>query len=92
MAGMPRTIVDRAIHILQQLEQKSLEAGTTKSDTDQIKNTLQQVEKPMQLSFFESTDPKFEAMKELLNSLDINSLTPVEALMKLDELKKKMDE
>ena len=92
MAGMPRAIVDRAIHILQQLEQKSLEAGTTKSDTDQIKNTLQQVEKPMQLSFFESSNPKFEEMKELLNSLDINSLTPVEALMKLDELKKTMDE
>ena len=92
MAGMPRAIVDRAIHILKQLEQKSIESGTKKSDTDQIKNTLSQVEKPMQLSFFESTDPKFVEMKELLDSVDINSLTPVEALMKLDELKKKMEE
>jgi len=87
---MPRTIVERAIHILQQLEQKSIESGSVKSDSGQIKDTLQQVEKPMQLSFFESTDPKFEEMKELLDSLDINSLTPIEALMKLDELKKKM--
>jgi len=81
MAGMPKSIVQRANEILVQLEQKRI-SGT---DIDQ---TLQQMPvQNYQMSIFEAVDPKFNRMMEVFQKVDINTLTPVEALLKLNELK-----
>ena len=79
MAGMPKQIVKKAEKILKQLEslrgrEKNTEAISAEND--------------MQLSFFKLDDPILEEIREDINSIDINTLTPVEALMKLNEIKK----
>lgn len=86
MAGMPRYVVERANEILGQLEQKSIDAG----DLDQ---KVKQINAPaMQLSFFDAApDPKLTALKEQLEDVDLNRLTPIECMLKLDELKKMLD-
>ena len=45
----------------------------------------------MQLTFFDANDPILEEIKDDLMDLDVNSMTPIEAMMKLNELKKKLD-
>ena len=85
MAGMPQQIVDRANELLIQLEQKSM--AEEKEKVRQIKKTAQ-----FQLSIFESEKPEIKATIDLLKSIDINTLTPVDALWKLNELKKIMGE
>ncbi len=85
MAGMPRTVVERSGEILKELEQKSIDAG----DLDQ---KVRQLSSPVQLSFFDSAaDPKLTAVQELLEDIDPNQLTPIECMLKLDELKKMLD-
>lgn len=84
MAGMPNEIVYRANEILKQLEQKHI-------DSD-FQETVKNIPTNMQLSIFDSADPKAAELKELIEQLDINTLTPVEALMKLNELKSKLAE
>ncbi len=86
MAGMPKTIIKRANEILAQLEQQH--------QLQQTKGTLNQLPKqePYQLTLFEMTDPKLKKIKELLSVLDINTLTPIEALMKLNELRKAVED
>ena len=84
MAGMPKEIVGRANEILKQLEQKHIDSGDIK---DKVKN----IPANMQLSIFDAGDPIAQELKEALENLDINTLTPVEALMKLNELKGKLD-
>lgn len=78
MAGMPQTVVQKAQKMLKRLEKKhSSEALLDmKSDTD------------LQLSFFNLDDPLLEEIREEIQRLDINTLTPVEALMKLNEIKR----
>ena len=95
MAGMPRGIIERAAHILTQLEQKSISNGDeSSSDIAQpdknIGKKLEQVQQPMQLTFFDANDPELEALREELLDMDVNSMTPIEALMKLNELKGKL--
>ena len=96
MAGMPRSIVERAAHILVQLEQKSITNNEKETDTfagktdKNIGKKLQQVTAPMQLTFFDANDPILEELKETLLELDVNSMTPIEAMMKLNELKNKI--
>jgi DNA mismatch repair protein MutS len=94
MAGMPRTIVERAAHILTQLEQKSInneengavEVQAARPDTGRIsKETLQ-------LSIFETVDPTAGKIKEALADLNINNMTPIECMMKLNELKGLLEE
>lgn len=79
MAGMPQTVIQKAGKILKKLEKNhSAEAlSGIKSDKDE-----------MQLSIFNLDDPLLEEIKEEILSLDINTLTPVEALMKLNEIKR----
>ena len=81
MAGIPVMVVSRANEILLQLEQSRSGPGMTsrskKISADQ-----------MQLSFFKLDDPVLEQIKEEILKADINNLTPVEALMKLHEIKK----
>jgi len=83
MAGMPKHVVTRANEVLKILEQ-------TKSD-DQLGNKTEKLtEENMQLSFFQLDDPILESIREEIMNTDINTLTPVEALMKLNEIKKKL--
>ncbi|WP_322969104.1 DNA mismatch repair protein MutS [Faecalibacter sp. LW9] len=83
MAGMPKHVVARANEVLKILEQ-------TKTD-DQLGNKTEKLtEENMQLSFFQLDDPILESIREEIMNTDINTLTPVEALMKLNEIKKKL--
>lgn len=79
MAGMPQTVIQKAQKLLKKLEKNH-------SAEELAGGNLGQDE--MQLSFFNLDDPLLEEIKEEINSLDINTLTPVEALMKLNELKR----
>ena len=81
MAGMPKSVVDRANVIMKRLE---------KAHSSQENKTTDLITKDdeMQLSFFQLDDPILERIRDEIQDLDINSLTPVEALMKLNELKK----
>ncbi len=76
MAGMPQTVVQKAQKILKQLEKHH--------STETINQTK---ENDMQLSFFNLDDPLLEDIKSEILNLDINTLTPVEALMKLNSIK-----
>ena len=95
MAGMPRSIVERATHILTQLEQKSIDNGA-EGTTDGIKadkaQTQQISTEALQLSIFETVDPTAGKIKEALLDLDLNSMTPIDCMMKLNELRKFLEE
>ena len=80
MAGMPQQVIYRAHKILAQLEK----AHATEELTDKVKA----LNNDMQLSFFNLDDPLLEQIKEEIVNIDINTLTPVEALMKLNEIKR----
>ncbi len=83
LAGMPNQVVQRAEEMLTHLEsQRSQESSEPKIKGKKSK------ENTMQLSFFQLNDPVLEQIHEELISIDINALTPVEALMKLNEIKK----
>ena len=88
MAGMPKSIVERANQILLQLEEKHITDGGEVSDNQPVKNILKQVEQPMQLKIFETIDPRMEKVKSILQDIDLNAMTPIETMMKLNELKK----
>ena len=104
MAGMPRSIVERANEILHQLEEsreslvnsgETIERGTKggmpKGNQKDIKNTLSNVAKPMQLNFFDIGDPRLDKIKKALDEMDLNSITPVELMMRVYEWKKMLD-
>ena len=76
MAGMPENVVKNAQELLQQLE-------ASRSNGNNIIES-----KKLQLSFFDVEDPVMQKIKEVLIGIDIDSLTPIEALMKLNEIKK----
>jgi len=82
MAGMPAQIVNRAKEILSKLE-KSHDTGAKTSSNSNTK-TIQD----MQLSFFQLDDLVLEQVREEIQEIDIDTLTPVEALLKLHEIKK----
>ncbi|MDA0714002.1 MAG: DNA mismatch repair protein MutS, partial [Bacteroidetes bacterium] len=84
MAGMPVSVLKRAEEVLSFLE-KSHER---ESSTDGLKEVKGKEE--MQLSFFQLDDPILESIRSDIRGLDINTLTPVEALMKLNEIQKKI--
>jgi DNA mismatch repair protein MutS len=84
MAGMPAQVIKRSEQILNDLEAMHSEVGG-KKNKDEIKSTLND---SMQLSFFQLNDPVLEQIHEELKNVDINALTPVDALLKLNEIKK----
>ena len=84
IAGMPRSIVKRANTILKQLEADNAGVGST--GTQKIEVTKKQ--EGMQLSFFQLDDPVLCQIRDEIRGLDINNLTPVEALNKLNEIKR----
>lgn len=94
MAGMPRSIVERAAHILTQLEQKSIgNGGPTEEGIQANKANTQGISTDAyQLSIFETVDPVAGKLKEMLVDLNINSMTPIDCMLKLNELKKVLEE
>ncbi len=103
MAGMPKKVLDRANQILAKLEgeREGKESGVGSLDTklkqeSRTKNqegfvkaiNNKQNAENLQLSFFQLNDPVLENIKDELQKTDINTLTPIEALMKLNEIKK----
>ncbi|RYE31533.1 MAG: DNA mismatch repair protein MutS, partial [Sphingobacteriaceae bacterium] len=82
LAGMPPKVLSRANEIL-----KKLEAERTGGES--IKESIKKVQKQaMQLQMFSIDDPVLVKIRDVLNALDVNTLTPVEALMKLDEIQR----
>ncbi|MCB0482340.1 MAG: DNA mismatch repair protein MutS [Flavobacteriales bacterium] len=80
MAGMPSKVITRANKMLDKLEEKESEGRT-------VKNSLKAQKEDMQLSFFQLDDPTLAQIRDEIINIDINTLTPVEALMKLNEIK-----
>jgi DNA mismatch repair protein MutS len=104
MAGMPKSIVERANEILVQLEQKHIEieekdpsVKTEKKGPLSIesktamKNKVSGISQPMQLNFFDIGDPRLDKIKKALDDMDLNSITPVELMMRVYEWKKIVD-
>ena len=79
MAGMPQTVIQKAQKLLKKLE---------KNHSSDALNTIKSAKDEMQLNIFSMDDPLLEEIREDILNLDINTLTPVEALMKLNELKR----
>ena len=85
IAGMPRSIVKRANTVLKELEQDNAEVGAAaKPNTAKIAAHR----KGMELSFFQLDDPILTQIRDEILELDVNNLTPVEALNKLNDIKK----
>ncbi len=80
MAGMPQQVVRKAEKIMKKLEKSH--------SSEELTEELKGLQDDVQLSFFNLDDPLLEQIKEEILHLDINTLTPVEALMKLNEIKR----
>lgn|SRR5690348_6420046 len=89
MAGMPPSLIQRANEILQHLESKNVDEGDVPGKTKKnTKANLKKLTTPeMQLSIFDMHSQAFEDIRKILEAVDINRLTPVEALLKLQEIK-----
>jgi len=81
MAGMPQIVIQKAQKLLKQLE---------KRHSSEELSGIKSANYDLQLSFFNLDDPLLEEIKEEILNIDINKLTPVEALMKLNEIKRMM--
>ena len=84
IAGMPRSIVKRSKVILKQLEAENASVGKAGKPVGEIADTRE----GMQLSFFQLDDPVLLQVRDEILTLDINNLTPVEALNKLNDIKR----
>jgi len=84
IAGMPKSIVKRANVILRQLEEDNSGVGVGKPSAEKLNHSRD----GMQLSFFQLDDPVLCQVRDEILGLDINNLTPVEALNKLNDIKK----
>ena len=84
LAGMPKSIVKRANTILNQLETDNRQQGISSKPTAEIASNRD----GMQLSFFQLDDPVLSQVRDEILNLDVNNLTPLEALNKLNEIKK----
>ena len=80
MAGMPNEVLTRANSILKKLEKSH--------SSEQLTGKLKDIPSDMQLSIFKLDDPVLESIRDEILNLDINALTPVAALLKLEEIKK----
>ncbi|MBS7396570.1 MAG: DNA mismatch repair protein MutS, partial [Prevotellamassilia sp.] len=84
LAGMPPSIVKRAEDILRKLEEAGASAGSAVKKADIVKKE----DEGVQLSFFKLDDPILEQIRDEIINLDVNNLTPLEALNKLNEIKR----
>ena len=80
MAGMPQQVIRKANKILKKLEKSH--------SSEELTDNLNAVQDEMQLSFFNLDDPLLSDLKEEIIHTDIDTLTPIEALMKLNEIKR----
>jgi DNA mismatch repair protein MutS len=87
LAGMPAPVVKRAEAVLKDLEASHASVGSG-TNTKSSKPAVQAIAQDVQLSFFALNDPVLQQIHDELVQTDINSLTPVEALLKLNEIKK----
>ncbi len=86
---MPPSLIDRANEILLQLEESRNSSHTGQTST--LDETMKKIAAPtVQLSIFDAHSATFNEIRTLLNAVDINRLTPVEALLKLQEIKGKI--
>jgi DNA mismatch repair protein MutS len=93
LAGMPRSLVRRAEEVLLQLEEHKRDKSGTQTGltVDPVKlpaSSNTKSEEGMQMSFFQLDDPALEDVRDRLLDLDIDNLTPLDALMKLHEIRK----
>lgn len=88
MAGMPKSIVKRADEILHQLEKENRQEGISSSTRNKMSSSKTSQTDGVQLSFFQLDDPVLCQIRDEILHLDINTLTPIEALNKLNEIKK----
>lgn len=84
MAGMPKSIVKRANEILKQLEKDNRQEGICPKPVQAITTTAE----GYQLSFFQLDDPVLSQVRDEIKNLDVNNLTPIEALNKLSEIRR----
>ena len=84
MAGMPKSIVKRASEILKQLESDNRQQGVSGKPLKEVSEQRS----GMQLSFFQLDDPILCQIRDEILNLDVNNLTPIEALNKLNDIKK----
>jgi DNA mismatch repair protein MutS len=84
MAGMPKSIVKRANEILKQLESDNRQQGIAGKPLAEVSENRG----GMQLSFFQLDDPILCQIRDEILNLDVNNLTPIEALNKLNDIKK----
>ncbi|HRC66859.1 MAG TPA: DNA mismatch repair protein MutS, partial [Bacteroidales bacterium] len=89
MAGMPLKVIERATELLETLE-NSRNSNSLASSAE--KSSKQSSLEGVQLSFFQLDDPLLLKLKDEIHRIDINTITPVEALMKLHQLKKLLGE
>jgi len=88
MAGMPPALIERANDILKQLENKHVDEHAQINEKERLESKIKNLSLPqMQLSIFDVHTETFEEIRKLLEDIDINRLTPVEALLKLQEIK-----
>ena len=93
MAGMPASLIDRANEILAQLEdnRQAGDSSLFNQSGQPISDKVKELSLPkMQLSIFDAHSATFEEIRQVLEATDINRLTPVEALLKLQEIKNKI--
>jgi len=97
MAGMPQSVIDRANEMLGQLEETyragkpGTEDGRRKTEDGSGQSSVTRPHSDFQLSFIQLDDPLLQQIKEDILNTEINTLTPVEALMKLNEIKKLLE-
>ena len=84
MAGMPKKVLNKANSILKKLEKSH--------SSEQLNKDIKSIKSDIQLEFFKLNDPALEEIKEELLDIDINSMTPMEALLKLSEIKRKISD
>lgn len=90
MAGMPPSLIQRANEILVQLESQHVN-DDDETAGDSLEDKVRQLNTPkMQLSIFDAHSQTFEEIRDLLQNIDINRLTPVEALLKLQEIRERI--
>ncbi|HWZ23087.1 MAG TPA: hypothetical protein VNW06_10565, partial [Cytophagaceae bacterium] len=85
MSGMPNQVVLRANEIMHHLEKEKVQSGNGKT------KEMPKATDKFQLNIFEASDPNAKLVKEFLKTLDINTISPVEALLKLNEVKLMME-
>jgi DNA mismatch repair protein MutS len=83
MAGMPKSLVGRANEVLAELEDARSDRGLARPVKD-----IAEKREGLQLSFFQLDDPVLKQIRDEIARVDINNLTPLEALNKLNEVKR----